>query len=274
MATRRLLVTLAGIGVALLLGATAGAVSEFVGLPVVVTAAMALALGVTVGAIIRALRTPGALFASVLGGVLGVVAVGASAITDLALARSKAATEASASQSQDPDAAVRRWEAETLGEPGASAFLRHRTRRGAPWLTGRRLDLGTATNAVVFGVETLLAAAIAALLARRATSRSFCARCEAWFVRDTLGRAPLGSVATIVAAIEQREWHRLGRRVATSTAGPLDVAVEHCPTCPSGSAWLELGETEGRRRTILRRVAVDGAALREMRESQAMRTGA
>ena len=236
---------------ALALGAVVGAILGAVGgsfyLVLVIPALAGLAGGIGTAWLLGPLRLPSPLLATVAASLSAVAGTAAILIVMHSLARAAFVGEKGRTLGEAALAAhVEAWDRELCGGGGLLAPLRYRLTAGVTIAGSAPIDLGPAGNGALLAVEVLAAAAVAARVARRRASLPYCTPCDTWCARRVIGSAPAGSHTSILASLQEGQFHRVGRRLSDPEAAqPVMLHGWLCDRCERGDVRLELEVSDG-----------------------------
>ena len=249
---------LIGVGLAALCAAVAsGVILGGVGAKLYVVLGFPALCGVAVGAtaagVGRWTRAHWPRAVTAIGAASGVVAVAALLVIAAQLERASAVTEYSKGRGWN-DARIHeeadRYMAKASGDhEGILQPLWFRLHAGARLFGETPLNVGPWGNLAVLLLEVGVCGYLAARLARRSASEPFCSRCDAWYARRVVGTAPLGSLASVRAALQNGQFHKLGRRLEPpgSARRPVTLHGRFCDTCDTGRVVFELEVSEAGR---------------------------
>jgi len=265
----------------LVAGAVHGAVGRFIYLPLVSPALAALGAGAGSMVALRILRTPGVAFARVVGVLAATTSVIGIMVVTHALMRAELVASLTAKGGSSADAlhdAVDSAMTQQGGGAGVTGPVTLRIETGVAVLGASRAELGRTGNAVLLGLEWVLAGFIASALTTRQGRQPFSRRKQAWLTRRVVGRAAEGAAASIIGELEKGQFHRVGRRLDSTRGHVALIAWTDLGWTPGTSTtseepiWLDvLTEPSGGRPFVVHRCGVNDAALTAIYESVSAR---
>lgn len=277
---RLLATSLAGVCVAALVGAVLGATGSQMYLVILFPAAAGLGTGWAIGSVASGLKVHWPREVGIIGAVCGALAMISMLVVVAQVEHASALAELSQEKSAWGPEQIRTQAARAVtlmagGHEGILQPLFLRLHSGVVLFGSAPLSLGTIGNGSLLAIEVVTCVFLGFRFARRAASIPFCERCDHWYARRVLGSAPLGSLASIRAAMQNRQFHRLGRRLGgPTTTGAVMLHGRFCDTCDSGDVHLELEVSEsGGRPRLLKTMVEPHDALDAILDSHALKTG-
>lgn len=276
-ASRTAIVLIGSLVCALLSGAVIGAIGAYAYLIVISPAMAAITAGMATRSLVGVARLTRARAAGIIGGLAGAVTVITILLVVFQMERASITRELTATQGVSDttlNTYRERMLSELTGDAGSAMRpLMLRIHSGATLFGETGLDLGPGFNVILLLVELGVAVYIGARLGWERASEPFCAYCDTWYARRMLGSATLGSRSSVQADLQNRQFHRLGRKLSVAridTREPVQLHSWLCDTCDQGEVRLELEVTEaGKRARIVKAVQAPHSALDDILESQA-----